>query len=84
MVNVPRHFKCQLLASAFVKRLSKHIAVLVCLLILGGALTRERYSQLSIFGLAVISAMLNLSGRALRPSLGGHDRRTAQARKDCS
>jgi hypothetical protein len=81
MTNPIRFSRLILVASAFFRRLSKHAALLVCLLILGTASGRYRGSQVSIFALAVVSVALNFGGRALRQTPGCHDRRNTQADK---
>jgi len=61
--------RARLTASAFLLKVSKHLALLVCLLILVPASRRYEVGQLSILGLAVLSAVLHLASRALQRGL---------------
>jgi hypothetical protein len=64
----------RLTASAFLLRVSKHLALLACLLILAQASRRYEVGQLSIVGLAVLSAALHLASRALQRGLARQSR----------
>lgn len=55
-----------ILASSLLLRLSKHAALLVCLLILGRVSGRYGISSASLLYLAVLSALLHMMGRALQ------------------
>ena len=68
------------LVSVFLLKASKHLAVLVCLLILAVASGRYRVSQTSIFSIVVVSAVLHLAGQASRRAFHSrYDCRTPQA-----
>lgn len=54
-----------IITSTFLIKLSKHLALLVCLLIVGQMSHRYEVSQAAILGLAIASALLHLTGRAL-------------------
>ncbi len=54
-----------IITSTFLIKLSKHLALLVCLLIVGQGAGRYDLSQISLLGLAIASALLHLTGRAL-------------------
>ncbi len=56
----------KIITSAFLIRLSKHGALLACLLLLGRASNRYEVGQAWILGLTIASALLHLAGRALR------------------
>ena len=53
------------LSSALLSKLAKHVAVLVCLAIVGNATHRFVIGQMSIFLLAVLAALLHSAGRTL-------------------
>ena len=55
--------------STFLIKISKHLALLVCLLILSRASGRYEASQILILGLTVASSLLHLAGRALQNRL---------------
>lgn len=53
------------IAATFLLKLSKHLALLVSFLIVGLASRSQETSELAIFLLAVVAALLHLTGRAL-------------------
>lgn len=68
------------LVSVLLKKVSKHLALLVCLLILGQATGRYQVGQIVIFGLTLASALLHSLGRLLQDRLPG----TALPRGGCT
>lgn len=54
------------MTSAFLIKAGKHLALLVCLLILGRASGRYEVSQVLILGLTVASVLLYHAGRVLQ------------------
>ncbi len=56
----------KIITSTFLIKLSKHCALLVCLLLLGQVSNRYEVSQATILGLVIASALLHLAGRALQ------------------
>lgn len=56
----------KIITSAFLIKLSKHGALLVCLFLLGRASNRYEVSQAVLLGLVIASALLHLAGRALQ------------------
>lgn len=66
--------------AALLARLSKHLALLGCFMILGSASGREAFAQLTIFFTIMIAALLHGTGRYLQhrllrgPSILRHDR----------
>jgi hypothetical protein len=53
-------------AAACLLKLSKHITLLTCLLILSRPSGRADIDQIWIFGAASLASLLHLTGRALR------------------
>jgi len=59
----------RIVASAFLIKLGKHLALLACLLILGRASGRYEVNEIPVFALTVLSALIHLAGRSLRHRL---------------
>jgi uncharacterized membrane protein YcaP (DUF421 family) len=56
----------QIALPVFLIKASKHLALLVCLLILGRASGRYQISELSLLGVTVLAAVVHLWGRSLQ------------------
>jgi hypothetical protein len=74
------------LSSALLSKLAKHLVVIACLIIIGGASRQSLIGQLGIFLLIVLAALIHSAGRAVqrrslvrihRTTRGPHDRGTA-------
>ncbi len=61
-----RHPPSVLILAAFLIKLAKHLALLVCLAIIGQATGRAALGQLTILMLAIAAAMIHGLGQALR------------------
>jgi hypothetical protein len=55
----------RIVLSAFLIKVSKHLALLVCFLILSRAAGPYPVDQLSLLGLTVLATLLHVGGRAL-------------------
>lgn len=78
--NEERGHGGRIVFSALLIKFSKHLALLVCLLILGRASGRYPITELSIFGLTVLAAMVHFCGRSL--SRGSRPASSLQGRHD--
>jgi hypothetical protein len=61
----------QIVSSAFLTKLAKHLGLIACLLILGHTSSRSVAGQIGIFLLVVLAAALDATGRALRSRFYG-------------
>jgi hypothetical protein len=64
--------------AAFLGKLSKHLALIGCLMVVGAASGREPISQLAIFLTIVIAALLHGTGCYLRQRMPRPPRRSEQ------
>ncbi|HEU4345503.1 MAG TPA: hypothetical protein VFU31_28470 [Candidatus Binatia bacterium] len=63
--------RLQIVSSAFLTKLARHLGLIACLLILGQTSSRSVAGQIGIFLLIVLAAALNATGRALRSRFYG-------------
>ena len=67
-IGVRRRHDCiAAVASVFLTKVAKHLALLACLMIVGKATGRFTIGEPGIFLLAIFAAMAHLFGRALAP-----------------
>jgi len=64
-----RQIRSSCVLAAFLLKLAKHLALLVCFMIIGAASGRFFFSELTIFFMAVIAAVLHSAGRSIEPRL---------------
>jgi len=67
--GVKPHYLSACVVGAFLQKLAKHLALLACFMIIGGASGRFALSEIGIFLLVVAAAVLHSSGRAVESRL---------------
>ena len=69
-----RQIRSSCVLAAFLLKLAKHLALLVCFMIIGTASGRFAPTELTIFFMALAAAVLHSTGRSLEPRIALRER----------